>query len=363
MLGRIYGLAQPIAMSLEAELAHEAVLRVLELGLRPGPPRPSDPRLAVDAMGLRLPNPLGLAAGFDKDARVPDAMLGFGFGHVEVGSVTPRPQAGNAKPRLFRLPQDRAVINRMGFNSAGHAAIARRLQARGSGAGILSVNLGANKDSTDKAADFAAGIEVLGRYASFLTVNISSPNTPGLRDLQLPDTLSKLLERLASARQRLLAQTGAQPPMVVKLAPEIAEDDFPEVVARLLAGGADGIAVSNTTLARDGLERTDLAVQAGGLSGRPLFRRATRMLARIYLLSEGKLPLIGIGGVDSGAAAAAKIAAGASLVQLYTGLIYEGPDLPARINRHLVQELERRKLPGLASLRGLEAERWSRAAP
>jgi len=357
MMERLYELARPFAFALDPELAHEAALRALELGLGPRNPPAVDPRLSVDAFGLRFPNPVGLAAGFDKDARVPDAMLAFGFGHVEIGSVTPLPQAGNPKPRLFRLPADQAVINRMGFNSAGHEAVTARLKARAGRGGLVGVNLGANKASSDKSADFALGIERLGALASYITVNISSPNTPGLRDLQMPDALSRLLERLTLARK------GSKLPLIVKLAPEIAEDDLPEIVKRLLAGGIEGMAVSNTTLSRDGLTDRVSAAESGGLSGRPLFRRATRLLAKVFQLSGGKLPLIGIGGIDSGAAAAAKIAAGASLVQLYTGMIYAGPGLPGAINRYLAQELDRRGLAGLASLRGIEADRWARAGP
>ena len=363
MIERFYDVARLFAFALDPERAHQAALRALELGLGPRVAPVADSRLCVEAFGLRFPNPVGLAAGFDKDARVPDAMLAFGFGHVEIGSVTPLPQDGNPRPRLFRLPADRAVINRMGFNSAGHEAVAARLEARRIRPGILGVNLGANKASPDKSTDFAAGIERLGAFASYLTINISSPNTPGLRDLQLPDALGKLLEQLVAARTRLSARTGAKPPLIVKLSPEIAEDDLPEVVKRLVGGGIDGVAISNTTLARDGLVETTLAAETGGLSGRPLFRRATRQLARVFQLSEGKLPLMGIGGIDSGESAAAKIAAGASLVQLYTGMIFEGPGLPERVNRHLAGELERRGLTTLAALRGIEAGRWARAAP
>ena len=362
MIDRLYGLMQPLAFALDPERAHEAVLRALELGLTPRGAAFKDPRLAVDAFGLRFPNPIGLAAGFDKDARVPDAMLGFGFGHVEIGSVTPLPQAGNPRPRLFRLPGDRAVINRMGFNSAGHAAAAVRLSARKGRGGILGVNLGANKLSADKAADFTSGIERLGEYASYVTINISSPNTPGLRDLQLPEALSRLIEQMLAARGRLTTRCGAKPPLVVKLAPEIAEDDLPEIIARLARGGIEGIAIGNTTLARDGLTETALARETGGLSGQPLFRRSNRMLARVFQLAGTKLPLIGIGGIDSGPSAAAKIAAGASLLQLYTGLIYEGPSLPERINRHLASELDRRGLSSLSALRGLEAGSWAHAS-
>ena len=363
MIEKLYGLARPFALALDPERAHEAALRLLELGLPRPAPASSDPRLAVEAFGLHFANPVGLAAGFDKDARVPDAMLGFGFGHVEIGSVTPLPQDGNPRPRLFRLPADRAIINRMGFNSSGHAAVAARLAARKGRGGVVGVNLGANKASTDKAADFAAGVERLGEFASYLTINISSPNTPGLRDLQLPEALSRLIEQLQAARARLTARTGAKPPLIVKLAPEIAEDDLAEVVARLVGGGIDGIAIGNTTLARDGLTETALAREAGGLSGPPLFRRSNRMLARVFQLSQGKLPLIGIGGVDSGQAAAAKIAAGASLVQLYTGMIYEGPGLAGKISKHLSNELEKRGFNSVSTLRGLEAERWAHAKP
>ena len=359
MIGRLYDLAQPLMRALDPERAHEAALRALELGLHPHAAAAPDPRLAVSAFGLSFPNPIGLAAGFDKDARVPDAMLTLGFGHVEIGSVTPLPQAGNPKPRLFRLPADRAVVNRMGFNSAGHEAVAQRLEQRAGRPGIIGVNLGANKASPDKTADFVAGLERLGGLASYVTINVSSPNTPGLRDLQLPDALSRLMEQLLAVR----AKMTRKPPLIVKLAPEIAEDGLAEIVGRLLAGGADGIAISNTTLARDGLTDTALASETGGLSGRPLFRRATRMLARVYQLSEGRVPLIGIGGVDSGAAALAKIAAGASLVQLYTGMVFEGPGLVARINLKIAGALGRLNIDSIEKIRGTEAAEWARAAP
>ena len=359
MIERLYSLAQPLVLSMDPERAHEAALRALELGLYPRGATAPDPRLAVNAFGLTFPNPVGLAAGFDKDARVPDAMLAFGFGHVEIGSVTPLPQAGNPQPRLFRLLSDRAVINRMGFNSAGHDVVAQRLQTRRGKPGILGVNLGTNKASSDKAADFVTGLERLSPFANYVTINVSSPNTPGLRDLQLPDALSRLIERLQTARARL----SRQPPLIVKLAPEIAEDDLSQVVARLLAGGVEGIAISNTTLARDGLTDIKPAAEAGGLSGRPLFRRATRMLARVYQLSGGRLPLIGIGGIDSGAAALAKIAAGATLIQLYTGMIYEGPGLAARICNYLSAELGRKGVDSISKLRGAEVDRWASAVP
>lgn len=359
MIGRLYDMAQPLMRVLDPERAHEAALRALELGLHPRAAAASDPRFAVSAFGLSFQNPIGLAAGFDKDARVPDAMLTLGFGHVEIGSVTPLPQPGNPQPRLFRLTADRAVINRMGFNSAGHEAVAQRLEKRAGQPGIIGINLGANKASADKSADFVAGLERLGGLASYVTINVSSPNTPGLRDLQLPDALSRLMEQLLAARARM----NRKPPLIVKLSPEIAEDDLAEVIGRLLTGGADGIAISNTTLARDGLSDTAHTAETGGLSGRPLFRRATRMLARVYQLSEGRLPLIGIGGVDSGAAALAKIAAGASLVQLYTGMVFEGPGLAARINLHMSSEIQRLNIDSVAKIRGAEAGKWAQARP
>ena len=361
MMSRLYEIVRPVAFALEPERAHEAALRAIECGFHPSAAPECDPRLAVTLFGLRFPNPVGLAAGFDKDARVPDAMLAFGFGHVEIGSVTPLPQPGNPRPRLFRLASDRAIINRMGFNSAGQEAVARRLGARKAATGIIGVNLGANKLSEDKTADFEAGVARLGGLASFLTINISSPNTPGLRDLQSPDALSNLLERLDAARGSLTKRTGRKPPMIVKLSPDISDDNLPEVVRRLVASSIDAIAISNTTLEKRGLSETVQSEETGGLSGRPLFRRATRLLARIYKLSEGKLPLIGIGGVESAETAVAKIAAGASLVQLYTGMIYMGPGLPDQINRRLARDLDRRGYSTLSALCGLENERWCRA--
>lgn len=341
-------------MAMDPERAHEAALRSLELGLSGRGLSFSDPSLAVSAFGLAFPNPLGLAAGFDKDARVPDAVLRLGFGHVEIGSVTPLPQAGNPQPRLFRLPEDGAIINRMGFNSAGHEAVARRLASRAR-QGIVAVNLGANKASADKTKDFVAGLERLGPLSSFVTINVSSPNTPGLRDLQLPDALSDLVGQLIATRDRMATRDGRRIPLIVKLSPDSAAADLPKTIARLLAAPVDGIAISNTTLARDGLTSLQLAGETGGLSGRPLFERSTRMLAEVFRLTGGTIPLIGIGGIDSGEAAVAKIEAGATLLQLYTGMIYRGPGLAQQINRHLAGELKRRGLASLTQLRGTKA--------
>ncbi len=357
MIDTLYRLAKPFVLALEPERAHELALRSLELGLRL-PVAKRDPALAVTAFGLEFPNPIGLAAGFDKDARVPGALLGLGFGHVEIGSVTPLPQAGNPQPRLFRLPEDQAVINRMGFNSAGHDAVAQRLGARPTN-GIVAVNLGANKASADKTRDFVVGLERLGRYASFVTINVSSPNTPGLRDLQLPEALSDLAGQLVAARDKMTVELGRRMPLVVKLSPDIADGDLPEIVDRLMAAPVDGISISNTTLSRDGLANARHAAETGGLSGRPLFQRSTQMLAKVFLLTNGKLPLIGIGGVDTGWAALTKIEAGASLVQLYSALIYQGPGLAQRINAFLVQQAKQRGLASIAQLRGTQATRWA----
>jgi dihydroorotate dehydrogenase len=359
MLSAVYELARPLLFALEPEQAHELTLKSLEAGVYPRPAHADDPRLGLTVWGLDFPNPLGVAPGYDKDARVPDAILGMGLGHAEIGTVTPLPQQGNPRPRVFRLLRDRALINRLGFNNSGHAAALARLAARRPH-GVVGVNVGANKDAADRVADYVAGVRIFYDVASYFTINVSSPNTPGLRDLQAPAALDELLARVLAARAGLMSAGGPKRPVVVKLAPDIAEDDLPAIVEVLVARGVDGIAVSNTTLARDGLVETSLAVEAGGVSGRPLFHRSTVMLARVYRLTGGRVPLIGIGGIDSGAAAIAKLEAGASLLQLYTGLVYEGPGLIARIKQELVGHLERDGLASVAALTGRDAEAWAR---
>ena len=369
MLTSLVTLARPILFTLGPEVAHEATLRALEAGLYPRPGGVDDPRLSQTVMGLHFPNPVGIAAGFDKDARVPDAVLGLGCGFAEIGTVTPKPQDGNPRPRVFRLIQDRALINRLGFNNQGHAAALTRLRRRASrlagrpAPGIVGVNVGANKDSSDRAADYALGIEMFTPLASYFTINISSPNTPGLRDLQAPAALDDLLGRIMATRARLVAAGQPRRPVVVKIAPDIAEADLPAVAERLLAHKVDGAAVSNTTLARTGLGQSALARQAGGLSGRPLFARATRALAQLYLLTEGRLPLIGIGGIDSGETALAKIEAGACLLQLYTGLVYEGPSLIVRIKQELSATMAREGASSLQPLIGRRARQWAQEKP
>ncbi|OFW72670.1 MAG: dihydroorotate dehydrogenase (quinone) [Alphaproteobacteria bacterium RBG_16_64_48] len=354
----LFGLGQSLLLALPPERAHDLAIKSLELGLYPRASQPDDRRLAQHLFGLDFPNPVGMAAGFDKNARVPRELLGMGFGFVEVGTLTPRAQSGNASPRLFRSIADRAIINRLGFNNEGQDAALQRLKPRA--VGVVGVNLGAGRDSKDRIGDYVQGIARMAEVASYFTINISSPNTPGLRDLQAPEALDALLKRVQEAR----AATRRKPPLLVKLAPDIAEEDLPEVVRVIVSHGVDGIVVSNTTLSREGLVPEGLrdqgfAKEAGGLSGRPLFARATRMLARIYKLTDGKLLLIGVGGIDSPETALAKIEAGASLIQLYTGLVFEGPSLIGRIKQALVAAMEQRGAQSLKPMIGARADHWA----
>lgn len=344
------------ARLLPPEEAHSLAISALERGAYPSSPGGDDLRLRVERFGLAFPNPIGVAAGFDKDARAYRAVLALGAGFAEIGTVTPRPQSGNSKPRVFRLTSERAIINRLGFNNQGHGAALARLQ--GPLPGVVGVNIGANKDTADRAADYALGVETFAAVASYLMVNISSPNTPGLRNLQAPVELDALLGRVMEARAHTIAQGVPRCPIFVKLAPDLADEDLPGIVAVLKAHAVDGIAVSNTTLSRDGVSGPH-AVESGGLSGPPLFKRATRMLARVYLATEGRIPLIGIGGIDSAARAVEKIEAGASLIQLYTGLVYEGFGLIDRIKDGLVRELDRRGVAGLDAIVGARSQAWA----
>ncbi|HEY6921123.1 MAG TPA: quinone-dependent dihydroorotate dehydrogenase [Methyloceanibacter sp.] len=349
----LFGLGQALLLVLPPEQAHELAIKGLELGLYPRAAGPDDKRLVQTVFGLDFPNPLGMAPGFDKNARVPRELLAVGFGFVEVGTLTPRPQSGNPAPRLFRSTSDRAIINRLGFNNEGQEMALSGLMDRPQG--IVGVNIGAGRDSEDRIADYVSGIERMAPVASYLTVNISSPNTPGLRDLQAPDALDALLKRVQAAR----ASLTTRPPLLVKLAPDLADEDLREIVGVIVANGVDGIVVSNTTLARYGLKDASFARETGGLSGRPLFVRSTRMLARVYRLTEGKLPLVGVGGIDSGETALTKIAAGASLIQLYTGLVFEGLGLIERIKQALLKAIEQAKADSLAPLIGRRAEEWA----
>src|SRR5262245_28690122 len=252
MFGALFDLARLLLHRLDPEQAHELTLKALEAGLYPRAAGREDPRLSIELWGMRFGNPFGVAAGFDKDARVADALLGMGFAFTEIGTVPPRPQAGNPRPRIFRLPSDRAIINRLGFNSAGHAQVRARLARRPQGLGIVGVNVGANRDARDRASDYDAGIRCFSEVASYLTINVSSPNTPHLRDLQAPAQLDALLGRLVQAREELVAAGKPRRPIVVKLAPDIAESDLPGIVEVLMTRAVDGIAIGNTTLARTG---------------------------------------------------------------------------------------------------------------
>lgn len=358
MLDRFWPLARAAFFRLDAERAHELTIAALERLPRRAPPA-DDPRLAVRAFGLHFSNPVGVAAGFDKNARVPDAMLGLGFGFAEAGTVTPRPQEGNPRPRVFRLEADHGFINRLGFNNEGHAAALERLRVRAGRPGIVGANVGANKDAVDRTADYVAGVRAFAPYADYLTINISSPNTPGLRDLQARDALDELLARSLEARDAVASADVPRRPVLLKIAPDLALGDLDDVVEVALARGVDGLIVSNTTITRPaGL--TDRAMaEAGGLSGRPLFRRATWMLAQTRQRVAGRIPLVGVGGVDSGRTALAKIRAGADLVQVYSGMVYRGPGLVSEIKRDLVAALDAGG--SLADLVGRDADAVARA--
>jgi dihydroorotate dehydrogenase len=339
MIGALFSLAKPALHALDAETAHQLTIR--GLSLMPISPAPVDnARLSMDVFGKHFPNPVGLAAGFDKQCVVPDQLLGLGFGFVELGGVVPKPQEGNPRPRVFRLTRDEAVINRFGLNSEGLDAARRRLANRRGRPGIVGVNIGANKDSTDRIADYVLCIERLCGLADFLTINVSSPNTPGLRDLQGEAFLDDLLARSMDARDKA-DQGRRKTTVLLKIAPDISLDTLDAIVATALRRGIDGLTVSNTTIARpDSLKEKALASETGGLSGRPLFVPSTKLLAETFLRVERKIPLIGVGGVDSAEAAWAKIRAGASLVQLYSAMVYKGPGLIGDIKRGLLQKLE-----------------------
>jgi dihydroorotate dehydrogenase len=351
LIGLFDRLARPLLRVLEPENAHALTLHALKFA--PKSRYADDARLAVRVCGLNFKNPIGLAAGFDKNAEAADALLGLGFGFVEVGTVTLLPQPGNPRPRVFRLDHDESVINRLGFNSAGAAYVQARLAARVDG--IVGVNIGANKSSVDRTADYVQLIEKLSPVASYITVNISSPNTPGLRDLQLASALDDLLARIVAARDRMRERAGPTP-VLLKIAPDLSLNDLDDVVGIARSRRIDGMIVSNTTITRpQRLRDRDKAKESGGLSGRPLFALSTRMLAETYVRVEGAFPLIGVGGIDSGEAALAKIRAGADLVQLYTALVFRGLGLLDEIKQALLRALEREGTDHLADLVGADA--------
>jgi len=347
-------IAWPLIRHMDAESAHRLTLKLLSLGLMPSVGSYDDPVLRCRVAGLDLPNPIGLAAGFDKNAEVPDAMLKLGFGFVEIGGVTPRAQPGNPKPRVFRLEQDRAVINRMGFNNEGLDVVVSRLAARQkrpgmAGAGIVGANLGANKESTDRPGDYASGYAALAPLVDFCVVNVSSPNTPGLRNLQGRDELAGLLERLMPLR-------AARPkPLFVKIAPDLTDADLDDIAELALTHKLDGLIATNTTIARPASLQSANRAETGGLSGQPLFEASTAVLRKLHARLNGRIALIGVGGVSNAAQAYAKIRAGACAVQLYSALVYEGPTLVRRITRDLALLLKKDGFRNVTEAVGIDA--------
>ncbi len=353
----LYGLARPFLFEMDPEAAHAFTIALMRRGLVPRFKCDVYPSLQTKVCGIPFSNPVGLAAGFDKNAEVISDAIDLGFGFVELGTITPKPQPGNPKPRIFRVVSAEAVINRYGFNSDGAAVCLRRIAAfRDAGmkkkAGIIGINIGKNKDSVDAVADYVKGIATFKSYADYLVVNISSPNTPGLRDLQAGEALTNLLKHVVAARD-----AGGKPkPVFVKIAPDLTEPQQHEIAEIVVSSGIDGLIIGNTTVTRPNSIPQNLAKEEGGLSGKPLFALSTQVLASIYRLTGGKIPLIGCGGVSSGADAYAKIRAGASLVQIYTALIYKGPFLVSHINRELAALLERDGLKSVSEAVGVDVK-------
>ncbi len=349
----LWPLARPFLFRIDPERAHRLALQALACGLVPRAPTP-DPRLRRTLLGLDFPNPIGMAAGMDKHAEVPDALLGLGFGFVEVGTVTPRSQPGNPTPRLFRLPEHEALVNRFGFNSEGQDAVHARLAARRRRRGIVGVNVGANKDSSDRIDDYARGVARFADVADYIAINISSPNTPGLRGLHEASDLARLLRTVVTARDGAARRV----PLLVKISPDLDDEALVAVVRIARETGIEGLIVANTTVSRTEVAGHRHAGEAGGLSGRPLFLRSTAMLARARALAGPDMVLVGAGGVDSPETAFAKVLAGADLVQLYTGLIFRGPTLPGSIIASLPRLLAERGFATLAEAVGADPEAY-----
>ncbi len=333
----LFPLIRPALFALSPETAHGLALRALKLQRQAAAPVPGGP-LATRIAGLDFPNPLGMAAGFDKDGEVPDALLGLGFGFAEVGSITPLPQAGNPRPRLFRLTEDRAVINRMGFNNGGAQTAAQRLAARRHRDGIIGINIGANKDSADRIADYAKMTRIMAPLASYLAVNISSPNTPGLRALQDEGALTALLEAVIAAREEVCADSG--PPVFLKVAPDLEPVDIDAIARIAIDARLGALIVSNTTISRPPL-RSPHAGETGGLSGAPLRHLAQQRLCDFRKATGGAIPLVGVGGIANADDAWSRIRAGASLIQLYSAMVYEGPGIARAILRGLEERMRR----------------------
>jgi len=366
-MGLLWRLTRPALFSLNPERAHRLALRALKTGwLKAGSDHAlNDPRLQMRIGALTFSHPLGLAAGFDKNGEVANEILRLGFSHVEIGSLTPRPQSGNAQPRLFRLTPDKALINRMGFNNDGHAALLQRLEKQRkreeNKRGIIGLNIGANKDSEDRLTDYVQGISSFYDKVDYFTVNVSSPNTPGLRDLQAREILSELLRQLHAARAERQAQAPAPAPLIpifLKIAPDLNEAELDDIAAIVLEHGCDGLVISNTTLSRDGLASPNRQ-QAGGLSGKPLFERSTIVLAKMRQRLGKEIPLIGVGGIEDGHSALEKIRAGADLIQLYSAMIYHGPTIVLQILRELLQMCDRDKISHLSDYRDQHVKHWA----
>jgi len=349
----VSALTRDTLLRMDPEIAHAATINALRLGLAPEQTTPDPPELKTNIAGLELDNPVGMAAGFDKNGEVPRALALMGFGMVEIGTVTPRPQSGNPKPRLFRIPAVGGVVNRMGFNNAGHDEIFRRLDATRIPA-ILGVNIGANKDSPDFVADYVRGALRFSRIADYLTVNISSPNTPGLRDLQQSEALTRLLSAVLTVR----AKTTVRIPVFLKLAPDLDEGAMDAIAKVIAATDLDGLIVSNTTITRDAVVGLENASESGGLSGRPLFNLATRRLAQMR--QRTALPIIGVGGIHSPESALAKFEAGANAIQLYTALVFGGLDLLDRIKRGLANTVRAEGKSNISDVVGRRAAEWAK---
>jgi dihydroorotate dehydrogenase len=359
ILNVLEGIGRRALFCLDPETAHGLSIKTLKSGVPVAVSPRYDERLRTTVAGLTFDNPLGMAAGYDKNAEVPDALITLGFGFAEVGTVTPLPQQGNPKPRIFRLTEDRAVINRLGFNNEGHDAAERRLLARAWRAGVVGVNIGANKDSADRIRDYELGVARFAPLAAYLTINISSPNTPGLRDMQARESLAELLARVIAARDSATPKAGRKVPVFLKIAPDLHEADLEDIAAEVLEKRLEGVIVSNTTISRPPLKSSANATEAGGLSGRPLFERSTVALAKMRRLIGPNVALVGVGGVDSADTALEKIRAGADLVQLYTGMIYAGPTLPARILKGFSTFLDKEGLGSLADIRDSRVAHWA----
>lgn len=352
----IHSLALPLLALLPRETAHGLTIRALAMGMGPRDRTPDDPVLATSVFGLNFRNPIGLSAGFDKGAEVPDAMLEAGFGFVETGTVTPLPQPGNPRPRLFRLPKDRAVINRLGFNGQGLAPYVERLAKRDrtSALGPVGSNIGKNKATEDGASDYEICIEAVAPYADYIVVNISSPNTPGLRGMQARDIMADTLARAVKARARAMPETPTRPPLIVKIAPDLSESERDDIAAVVLESGVDGMTVANTTVQRPDSMRDPKKDEPGGMSGAPLYPIALDIVRDMYRRTAGNIPIVGSGGIASGADAYAFIRAGASLVQFYSALVFQGPAMVPKMKADLAAILKRDGFASVADAVGAD---------